>query len=410
MKIVHTSDWHFEEAKHRKPAADGVDQGWHDVASALDQIVAKAIEIAGTLEPVVFAFGGDLARTRKPSPQTYAHVASAIAKLHRNGIPVIGIPGNHDIASNGEANALDPLAHLPGFHLFNQPEIAYVEHRSTSVVAVNKSPRGATKAAIVCVPWLLQSVAAANLPDGLSLAERLNAMSHAALAIIRDLAADPISQGIPTFLLYHGTVQGGLTPTGQMAHLFHEPVLGTVELDQIGLAGVMVGHLHKRQQLAAGTPMWYSSSVERLNFGDENDTKGALVWSVPEAGEKATVEPFDIDARRFMTLTNASVYDTVEDAIVRVRLNEPLGDRDIARELLDQGAHAVTEVVIDQPERGVAHASMDVARYSPLDALREWLLTEYPDDDGFRDAVLSRAASLDEPTTITIPEPEAIPA
>lgn len=428
MRILHFGDAHYEEAKHRKTAADGIDQGWHDVAAAVDQIVDRAIELAKS-ETVVVAFGGDLARTRKPSPQTYEHFGSAVARLAQCGIPVIAVPGNHDIASNGEANALDPLSVIPSFHLFNEPEVVYIGSNIEEGTWVGQDDVGA-RAAIVCMPWLSQSVAAQNL-EGLGLAERLNAMSHAALAIIRDLAAEPISNGIPTFLLYHGTVQGGLTPTGQMAHLFHEPVLGAVELDQIGFAAVMLNHLHKRQQLPAGTPMWYSSSVERLNFGDEHDDKGALEWSVPEDGEKSIVTPVDTNARRFVTVTSVddyghtnfvhSVYSDgdeldVDHAIVRVRItSEPDPDDnwqvdELTKAFMNAGAHAVAEVVIDEPERGVAHEAMDVARHSPLEALKAWLLTEHPDDDQYRDAVLARAVSLDDSTTLEIPTPEAIPA
>ena len=88
MKIVHTGDWHFEEAKHRRPGADGVDQGWHDVATAVAHVVDHAIACAST-EPTVLFFGGDLARSRKPSPHTYRFVAQQFRRLHAAGVPVV---------------------------------------------------------------------------------------------------------------------------------------------------------------------------------------------------------------------------------------------------------------------------------------------------------------------------------
>ena len=63
MKLHHFGDIHYDEAKHRRPAPDGIDQGWHDVARAVEVVVDAAIATAA-LEPTALVFGGDLSRTR----------------------------------------------------------------------------------------------------------------------------------------------------------------------------------------------------------------------------------------------------------------------------------------------------------------------------------------------------------
>lgn len=407
MKILQLGDLHFEEAKHRRKAADGIDQGWHDVANAVDHLVDHAIaEKAGLI-----AFGGDLAVTRKPTPQTYERIAAAVNRSQDAGIPWVAIPGNHDIASAGEANALDPLAHLPGFHLFNEPGIAYVHRLPADWFSLIRRGRpehpvtgSAPIVAIVCVPWLQRGTVAANLPADAPLEQVLDVMSAGGMAIIRDLAIDTVAAGIPTFLLYHGTVYGGTTPTGQLAHLFNEPVLSAVELSNLGLSGVMLNHLHRRQDIGTGgpgcPPIVYSSSVERLTFSDEHDDKGGVMWTVPSVGEPARYDWVDTPSRRFVTLTewadSLGPWD-VEDAIVRARFAPDCGldIADVQRSLETWGAHRVTDVVIDSEEQRVEHAAADVARVDPLEALAEWMTVEHPDADAsWRADVMDDAARL----------------
>lgn len=399
MKIIHTADWHFEEARHRRIAADGIDQGWHDVAGCLREIVDHAIASAAT-EPTVLFFGGDLAKSRKPSPQTYAFVGEQFGRLHADGVPIVCLPGNHDLASSGEANALDPLAHLPGVHLYNEPGIAYIGGTDAAIVTHGQHPT--TAAAIVCVPWLQRSVAAANLPSDTPLEVVLDTMSTAALAVIRELTAAPLAAGIPTFIGYHGTVLGGRTATGQAAHLFHEPVLSAVDLGNLGVAGVMLGHLHKRQDIGSSVvgapPIVYSSSVERLTFGDESDEKGGVAWTVPSSiGQAAEYSWIDTNARPFVTVTEPPVgIWAFQDAIVRVRLadvGEEFEPAAMERLLLDAGAHKVTEVVVDTGDQRVEHAAADLARTDPLEALAEWIAVEHPDITAEERALLMDDAS-----------------
>lgn len=431
MKIIHTGDWHFEEAKHRRPGADGVDQGWHDVATAVAHVVDHAIECAAT-EPTVLMFGGDLARSRKPSPHTYRFVAQQFRRLHAAGVPVVAIPGNHDIDTAGSANALEPLGQLPGVHLFNEPGVAYL-YPPSGVGAfglaverdVTKLREGDVQAAIVCMPWVQRSVAAASLPPGTPLDEVLRAVGEATFAIIRDLvwSVQKPSAGtdVPVMVAWHGTVAGGQTATGQDAHLFKEAVLSPIDLDGLRVAGVMLNHLHKRQSIGhhreGAVPILYSSSVERLTHGDATDTKGAVEWTLPErtasaqeiadgTDPRASYRWIDTPARRFVTVEHwhpdgATFPADVEDAIVRVRIDateQPLNvtANDITRTLLTlAGAHAVTEVSIDTGDVRVQHDAADAARTDPLQALVDWLAVEKPDAaQSWRDQVVADAASL----------------
>lgn len=418
MKFFQTCDWHFEEASGRRGGADGVNEGWHDIARCLTHIVDAAIESA-KVEPTVMFFGGDLARNRRPTPQTYAFVGGQIWRLHAAGVPVVAIEGNHDVPGAGEASALKPLANVPGFHLFDEPGIAWIHETGVGAQVRREPPRpvpGDTStnavAAIVCVPWLQRSVAAAQLPSDTPLEEVLPAMALGGLAIMRDLVLKAKDAGVPVMLGYHGCVEGGQVPTGQRVSVFHEPIISANDLGSLGVAGVMLGHIHMRQDLGSSIPgsprIVYSSSIERLTFGDEKDTKGAAVWTLPtNVDDAATVDWIDTPARVFITVDSIDGIDyaggepAVDGAIMRVRLDAAVAalhdvdEREIERALLAAGAHRVTEVVLDQGITRVEHAAADLARTDPIEALREWLVVEHPEEtDAWIASVLADAASL----------------
>lgn len=407
MIIIHTGDWHFEEARHRNPGAGGISEGWYDVAAAFDKLVDRAIELSHAGHDVVVAFGGDLSQGRKPTPQTYAHVAEGIRRMTSAGVRVIATPGNHDLSSNEEANALQPLASLDGFELINEPAIAWIGYDGGRPgIEIGRKHWPHVQAAIVAVPFVTRSQASANLPADTDPDELLEAMGGAITAIIRGLVAEArkTAPDVPIFLMYHGTVSGAYTAEGQPAHLFKEPIVSAIDIGTLGLAGAMYSHIHKRQELGGTAPgstrQAYCSSLERLHFGDESDTKGWAEWEVLPGQPTADLKWQDTDAREFVTIEidgNGIAYDPATrvltgrqdfaGAIVKVQTSAAelersgLSEREIRKLLIAAGAHAVPEIIVSRETQDVQHEAADLARTDPMIALADYLADEHPDQD-----------------------------
>lgn len=410
MIILHTGDWHFEEAKHRNAGPGGINEGWFDIARAFDELVARALELRAAGEHVAIAFGGDLSQGRRPTAQTYAHVAQGIRKLEHQGVITIATPGNHDISSNDEANALQPLDSLEGFHLVNEPAIVWLQANAVSGRVSVVGPGGVNApptAAIVAVPFITRSQASAQLPADTDPDELLEAMGAAITAIIRGLVAEAraAQPSVPIFLMYHGTVTGATTNDGTPAHLFREPLVSSIDIAQLDLAGAMYSHIHKRQEISGinplATPQAYCSSLERLHFGDEHDTKGWAEWTLPAAGDIcAQLRWHDTNAREFLTIEldgNGIAFDPntgalpgrqdFAGAIIKVKTTAAelersgMTEREIRKLLLAAGAHSVPEIIVDRETVDVQHQAADLARTDPMIALAEYLADEHPDQD-----------------------------
>lgn len=387
MEIHSTGDWHFEQAKHRRAdGPDAQDYGWHDAAAAFDQMVDALVAGSG---PRVLVFLGDLARDRKPTPHTYAHVAAGFARLHAEGIPVVMTPGNHDIAADGEANALEPLAKLPGVHLFNEPGIAYLYDTGDTVQVHRTAELTGYAAAIVLQPWTPRGVAAVNVPADANMTtdELLEAMGAAVFSVIRGkvIEARAAAPDAKVYVGYHGTITGATTCDGRPVHLFREPLVSEQDLADLGVAGVMAAHIHKRQTFGTdATPIAYCSSLVQLSYDDAGEEKGWLRW--PAEGGRP--EPMNVSTRQLLRITEwpppQGLHD-LADAVVRVDLTnfdspEPVPSAAaITRHLEAAGVHAVNRIQLEAADEKLVADESDTVLTAPLVALVEWLRDTHPD-------------------------------
>ena len=94
MRLLHTSDWHVGKTIRGRSRLD-------EFHAALAELISVAVDEA--VDAVLVA--GDLYDQRAPTPDADALVFETLVQLHRAGIPVVAIPGNHDSPVRMEALA-----------------------------------------------------------------------------------------------------------------------------------------------------------------------------------------------------------------------------------------------------------------------------------------------------------------
>jgi exonuclease SbcD len=152
----------------------------------------------------------------------------------------------------------------------------------------------------------------------------------------------------------------------------------------------------------------YSGSLERLDFGDENDEKGFYVINidnqpdgdgVPACNRRVSYQFHSVDARRFFTLSvdiephdpdpASTVFqavdacqDKIKDAIVRVDISIPadlsgkLRDADVRSKIKD--AYYLTIARDIRREERLRMGKGSLEGITPSDALKAWLEAKYP--------------------------------
>ncbi len=331
MKIIHFADLHLgvETYGHINPET-GLSSRLEDFLQALDQLVDFAL--AEKVDLVLFC--GDAYKTREPSQTQQREFAKRIKRLSEGGIPLFMVTGNHDLPNAlGRATAteiFDTLS-VPNVSVVNKPGI----HRVVT-------PSGEIQ--IAALPWVRRSALLAredtkNL-DFTQINERLQQVLTGIIA----QQSSQIDPALPAILAAHVWVLNAKLGTEKSMSIGQEHMLLISSVGNPVFDYVALGHIHRGQVLGEYPPVVYSGSLERLDFGDENDEKGFYLIEIESdkvTGKRKTSYQFHpINARRFFTLRvdiqetdldpNAVVFlkimdnlDKIEDAIVRLEISLP---------------------------------------------------------------------------------------
>jgi len=280
IKFFHTADIHFGVENYgRIDPATGIHSRLLDFKKCLEFCVDQAID----QNIDFFMFSGDAYKTANPTPTQQKLFLQQLLRLNTHGIPVAIVVGNHDHPmSFGKAHALDIFGDLPveGFHIFSKPEILRLKTKSGVVQ-------------IVGIPWPSRHslIARTDLRFKNS-GEIVEYLADAVGHIITELAGQ-LDPALPAVLAGHLTVSEGIfSGSERTAILGSDPILMPSQLAIEPFDYVALGHLHRFQDLNVNgrCPIVYSGSLERIDFGERNDTKGFC--SVEISDDKKTTYRF----------------------------------------------------------------------------------------------------------------------
>ncbi len=384
MKIIHFADLHLGVENYgRIDPATGLSSRLNDFLSALDQLVDCALENHADL--VIFC--GDAYKTREPTQTQQREFARRISRLATTGIPVFLLIGNHDLPNAiGRATAteiFDTLA-VKNVYVASRPDIY-------------KIPTASGTVQVVAIPWLRRSALLSREESKNLNIEQVNRKIQE--AITRTIAgkAAELEPTMPAILAAHVSVGTAKPGSESMMSIGQEPA---VLLSNIALPAfdyIALGHIHKHQVLSEIPPVVYAGSLERVDFGEENDDKGFYVIDISPGGKderKVSFEFHPVNARRFLTIDVSLEEDEVDptstvlaavagqqekisDAIVRLNVSLPstlegqLNYNEI-RDALKEAQYATVTRDIQRDTR-LRLGDRTAEELTPIDALKAWL-------------------------------------
>ena len=329
MKILHFADVHIGvENYSRVDPNTGLSTRLQDFLETFDELVDYAIESDVHLA----LFCGDAYKSRDPSQTHQREFAKRIVRLSEAGIPSFLLVGNHDTPHvQGRATSLDIYRTLP------MPRVIIGDNATTYRVETAAGP-----VQIVAAPWIRRSqFLARDEMRGLSTFQ-INEKISETLTNIIQVQAERLDPDIPAILSGHVTVNDARTSSEQSMMLGSDHVLlrSSVALPQFDY--VALGHIHKHQVIGQNPHVVYSGSIQRIDFGEENDEKGFCVLELdpsrPQGQRMADFRFQPVNARRFLTIDvkldaddpspNQTVADRVSrqatrDAIVKLNIQMP---------------------------------------------------------------------------------------
>jgi DNA repair protein SbcD/Mre11 len=410
MKILHFADLHLgvETYGHLNPE-NGLSSRLDDFLKAFDQVVDFALE--NKIDLVLFC--GDAYKTREPSQTQQRELARRIKRLSEGGIPLFLVTGNHDLP-----NAIGRATAIEIFNTLTVPNVTVADRPGIHRI---RTPGGEIQ--IAALPWVRRS-ALLTREDTRNLDfNQINEKLQQTLTRIIYDQASRLDPSLPAILAAHVWVMNARVGTEKSMSIGQEHMLLLSSVAQPAFDYVALGHIHKGQVLNEQPPVVYSGSLERLDFGDEEDEKGFYVVDIedtinhspfekgglrgifPDAKglspRKVTYQFQPINARRFFSLdiaiesqdldpTNTVLKaieanrDKIKDAVVRIDISLPavlsnnLRDAEIRSRVKDAYYLTITKDL--QRETRLRMGKGALEGISPDSALKTYLESKYPEE------------------------------
>ncbi len=392
MKIIHFADLHLGVENYGKTDPDtGLSSRLTDFLSALDQLADYALENRADL----VLFCGDAYKTREPSQTQQREFAKRINRLATSSIPVFLLPGNHDMPNaRWRATTTEIFNTLAVKNIYvasNQPDIY-------------KIPTASGTVQIVAVPWLRRSsLLSRDDYKNLNLEEVNQKMQEALTRVIAEKAA-ALDPALPAILAAHVWVTGSKVGSESLMSIGQEPAVLISNVALPAFDYVALGHIHKHQVLSENPPVVYSGSLERVDFGEENEEKGFCVVDIlpsgkdPAGGKRQVSFRFQpVNTRPFITINVAPEANDLDptatvlraiagsktgirDAVVRLKIDLPsslegqLRNNEI-RDALKEAHYATIAREIHRETR-LRLGDRSAKDIEPLEALKTWLETQ----------------------------------
>lgn len=384
IRVLHFADIHIGMENYGKTHPEtGLSSRVVDFLRRMDEMIDHARE--HDVDLVVFA--GDAFKTRTPNPtyqREFAYRVQDLAEL----APVMLLVGNHDLPPNYlRASSVEI------YHTLNVPNVLVADEYELHIVETKRGPVAVGAAPYPVRSRLLQD---ANT-GGLTVKQIDELQEQVMLEKIEALAVEAAALDMPRLLTGHFTVGGARVGSERSIMVGRDASVPLSALADDRWDYVALGHIHKHQNLTQRRegvpPVVYSGSMERIDFGEESDTKG-FCWV--ELARGATSWDFvRVSARPFVTLradlrrsddpTPEMVamirsYD-LREAVVRVLVSlttethARFSDAAVRNELQQAGVFSIAGISKDVEQEARMRLGDSPEGLTPLELLERYLQT-----------------------------------
>lgn len=352
-KMLHLADIHIGVENYgRTDPATGLNTRLLDYLARLDEVLTYAL----VTEPVdLVLIAGDIYKSRTPNPTHQREFARRIRRVVQAGVPVFMLTGNHDVpAASGRAHSVE---------IFDALEIERVTIASRLQTHRIETRGGPVQ--IVAVPWLnRQALLTKDDLQGLPMSAVEAEMRHRVESWI-EAVVPQLDPAIPSVLTFHGTLQGATYGSERAVMLGQDLVLPRSVVARPGIDYVALGHIHRHQAVGSDPPAVYPGSLERIDFGEEHETKGFVIVDLQK--EMTTWRFVPVAARRLVTIEvdvreapepmervrRAIAKHQLGDAVVRMAVKcgpsqrAQLPEREIREALEAAGAFFIATIALE---------------------------------------------------------------
>lgn len=348
LKIIHTADFHLG-AGLREAAASNYTldiERQKDYLKQLEAISSHALNSGSDF----LIIAGDVFHTSRPSGYMLDEFAKFVRSVTLKGTKVVCIPGNHDqpraVQTEAYVKALADIG-APNFHFFRTPEVCILEGANSR-----------KKVRFIALPYLS--------PQMIDEPEFTRIIQEKFI----QLKSKESSDADYTIVVSHLYIEGAKLGSEQrIATLSDYPLPRSVLLEK-DVDFVCLGHIHTPQFL--NEKMAYSGSVERVDFGEQDETKDFV--TIEEQGGGLEASFADLKCRPLMTMPKSGgFFDLVneinpEKSLIEAVRGETIPEGAILRVLVRLGPRqTLSTSVLEEiaKEKSILHWFLQYERLAP---------------------------------------------
>jgi exonuclease SbcD len=368
MRFLHTADWHV-----------GKTLKGHSRLDEQEQVLREIVRVVREQEVDAVLVAGDLYDSAAPSAPAQKLVVRTLMALAGAGAEVVVIAGNHDHAAT--LDAYRPFAGAAGITLVGSVRSA---EQGGVVEFVTRTGEPVTVAVLPFVSSRY-AVRAAELVMNTP-AEHTGAYDQQLRDILVSLTGgfrtDAVNLVMAHLTVLNATFGGG---ERKVQSIFEYAVPATVFPADAHY--VALGHLHRRQIMAAPCPVHYCGAPLAVDFGEQDyEPVVCLVDATPTTPARVTDIPITA-ARRLRTLRGTvdelgALAGMIGDDFLRVWVREPAraGLREEVTDLLPNALEVRIDPEFAAPVTGSRPTSGPGVERTPLELFREYCATHTTDD------------------------------
>jgi len=410
VRVLHFADVHvgMENYGQLDPAT-GTSSRVRDFLDRLDEVIDFAIAHDGDLA----VFAGDAFKSRDPEPTQQREFAQRIKRL-ADHMPTLLLVGNHDMPGVAtKASSVDI------FQALDVPDVIVGDRPGGRVVATRRGP-----VYLAWIPYPMRNrLLSRDEHVGKTIDELESALRQTVADIVAGLTEIARDQAMPRLLAGHLSVAEARLGSERSVMLGNDVAVFSSTLTDAAWDYIALGHIHKHQVLNPGgyPPIVYSGSLERIDFGEEDETKG-FCWIELERGKTSwTFQPvaarpfrtFRVDVSQAEDPTAAvlqavdpkAVEGTVVRILVTMRADQQaqLHEREIDAALSGASTHSLVRQIESEMRARLGDAALET--FTPLQLVEQYFRLRGEAEPRLKE-LLARAADL---LAETPPEPATRP-
>lgn len=291
MKILVFADLHVGVKTYGKlDPISGLNTREIQTLNILDEMITYAID--NNIEMIIAA--GDMYKNSMPTPTLQNEFNKRLKRASDAGIITLLLDGNHDVSKM--ENMASPLK---SFDTFNIPNIIHTRFHKE---------------------YNYKDIKFVFLP------------THHTKEQIEDIIKNTDYTN-PVIFIGHMTIRGAMLNDWLLEQ--KETYIEVEAFKRPNILAVALGHLHKHQVLCAEPLIFYTGSAQRIDFNEENQSKGFVVLNIND--NIIDYEFIEVESQKFLTIKldligvdNPTDFiiaelnkkkESIKDAIVRVKVD-----------------------------------------------------------------------------------------